>query len=268
VFDNATVARHSGSVTSRSTLFHAVATLTLSALVACSGTNGNTAQARRSLDPECAPDSAGKVPYFSSRAFRKWYDEFPDAPRIYYSLFLTATAEPTMFCATSDVDQIRLTYLPGGGAPFVIRADDDGKQATVRWCQLEAPVFQLPPGEVSARNTTKVDRGDVQRIVAALETNGFWTMPTNLPPSGQNDPGIEWLVEARVKGRYHVVLRGNPRGEVRDLGRMLFRLTDHTEEELQPDAPGVKRRPYRRNGVIPGLPPPVEEPPPPPPPSS
>lgn len=241
--------------------------MALSTLAACSGSKENTARARRPVDPECAPDSAGKVPYFSSRAFRTWYDEFPDAPRIYYSLFLAATAEPTLFCATGDVDQIRLTYLPGGGAPFVIRVEDDGKEATVRWYQLEAPVFQLPPGEVSARNTTKVDRGGVQRVVSALEASGFWTMPTNLPPGGQNDAGTEWLVEARAKGQHHVVLRSNPQGEVRDLGLMLFRLADRTEEELQPDAPGVKRRAYRRNGVIPGLPPPPEEPPPPPPPS-
>lgn len=206
------------------------------------------------------------MPNFPERAFRSWFDEYPDAPRIYYGLFLQATSEASLLCASDDANHFRLTYLPGGGAPLVIHVTDDRARALVRWSQLEAPVFMLPPGEVTARSTMPVDRVGIDRLTSALERSAFWTSPTSAPPSGANDPGVEWLIEARVGGRYHVVLRSSPEGEFRDLGRMFFRLAGRDERELAPDAPGVRRRAYRPNGVIPGLPPPLEEPPPPPPP--
>lgn len=87
-------------------------------------------------------------------------------------------------------------------------------------------------------------------------------MPTNEPPSPSRG-SIAWIVEARRGRFYHIVNRATPPdGPFRAIGQTFLRLAGITEDELQPDAPGVTFRPYKHPKQIPGLPPFPEEPPP------
>jgi len=59
-------------------------------------------------------------------------------------------------------------------------------------------------------NSKKLNRRFGRKFEDDIEAIKFWDMPTDYFDSSQGMDGSQWILEANVNGRYHVVNRWSP----------------------------------------------------------
>jgi hypothetical protein len=75
-------------------------------------------------------------------------------------------------------------------------------------------------GKLILNSTREISVTEVRHMIELIDTMGFWRMTSVTGPSYPD--GAEWIFEASVRGKYHVVDRQSPQdGPLRELGLYL-----------------------------------------------
>lgn len=214
-----------------------------------------------SVRPSCG-NSVDALHYFPVSAWNPQRSTADDQTHEYYANFLRAMGEPSLSCGAGANDAYRVTRLEHTGVPVTVRIARTASGIQVSSTKLEAPTWNLPPGDIVDQRHFETSIAAWDFVAAALERADFWRLPTSQHRGAPDGPGTAWIIEARRGQSYHVVVKASPpKGAFRDLGVLILSVGGVTERELAGDAPGVKARP---DAPQPGFPPP---PPPPSPPS-
>jgi hypothetical protein len=154
---------------------------------------------------------------------------FGDDPQLdqfvahWYASQLKALGEPSMLESSGDpsIESYRFLWLRTFHHPVAIRVDvqKDGKGLLVTKIASGAGGYE--PGKLITDSRTELSREEVQRVIAKINESGFWKIPSYSREKGGAD-GSEWVMEAAVHGKYHLVTVWSPiRGPIHDLG-LLF----------------------------------------------
>lgn len=204
------------------------------------------------------PDAPSPASFFPPEIFGYVSVGIAGTARADFTAFLRAMGEPSLYCGALEDDTYRLLHLTGSGAPVAVRVARRREGATVTMTTLEAPTWNLPPGQVVESRTSRVPEAGWSALAQAIEKAGFWRSPSHeVPPSTVHD-GTPTVVEGRRGTTYHVTDRRSPRRGTpyRDLAVLMLRLANVAEDDLEIGAPGVRVLPYRRHAGAPPPPPP------------
>ncbi len=146
--------------------------------------------------PVADPDFKATEPYFPQDVS----DEFG-----FFSALLEIFHEPSIYADTAH-PAVRLLYVPSFYDPVMVRLFyQDG-----RWMLISkrATGGVHIPHHIEFEQSTPVSDAFVSSLKASLERIGFWSMPTAEEDAGLD--GAEWVPEARLGARYHLVNRWSP----------------------------------------------------------
>lgn len=156
----------------------------------------------------------------------------------------------------SSIDRPGLLGLPANGGEESNAHGEDpragicsGVASTLhRWCfhptdlsvgrrrRVLLPRVEAWPARSSFRRrpfrSRKLSSDEWQSLLDALTRSDFWKLPSWRGGGGVD--GAQWIVEARVGARYHVVDRWTPQpGSFRDLGLLFLKLSGLSIPERQ-----------------------------------
>lgn len=182
----------------------------------------------------CAPRAGSSEAYFSSAVF----DSRPDWNKfieIWYSGHLQALEEEPLPRKSSDKESevYRFTCLRTFHPPFSIRVDVVEGGGGILMRKLSSGQGGYDPGSLKERYTMELSQQATVALREAIDTVGFWDMPTT-KREGVGFDGSQWIVEAVRNGRYHVVDRWSPQPgtDMRGLGERFLALAAWNPEEL------------------------------------
>ena len=158
---------------------------------------------------------------------------FGDDPRLdqfvsgWYSGQLKALKEPSLLelSKTPSTESYRFLWLRSFHHPIAIRVDIQADGSATLTTKIASGAGGYPPGKLSATSTRLLTKDETQKLMAHINASGFWQLPSYERDRAGAD-GSEWVVEAAVHGKYHLVSEWSPKnGPIRDLGDMfLFEL--------------------------------------------
>lgn len=125
--------------------------------------------------------------------------------REFYTELLRAMGEPPMFCGPVDSEIVRLGVLTWTGAPAIVRVSHADGRTDVTIVKLEAPTWNLPPGEVLEQRSHLVDSGAWKSVETALRAADVWNLDTARDVDKTNVDGATWILEIRQGGSYQIV---------------------------------------------------------------
>lgn len=105
--------------------------------------------------------------------------------------------------------RVSFSFTLWGGPPYTVRLHDspEGPLAEIAtWYRCQAPNGY---GRTFDKRTIHVPRQTWNRLVACIDSSGFWAMPEMHHDSLLTTDGSDVFVEAASGGRYHVVWRRN-----------------------------------------------------------
>lgn len=127
--------------------------------------------------------------------------------RSWYSQILFRMAEPSLSCGRFVPQTYRFVVVPTWGPPAAVRITVTAAP------RLSAVVLSgqggYDPGRPKAVAARFLGNAERDELLDAISRADFWNLPAqDLGHRGMD--GSEWLVEARVGDRYHVVNRWSP----------------------------------------------------------
>jgi hypothetical protein len=189
-----------------------------------------SACATTAVRPTC-PDKAAADYYFAKgvlEADRRKLDQYASR---WFSKHLAAMGEPSLSCE-AEGRTYRFIWLRTFHHPIAVRVTEmDGKYSLVA-VELDG-MGGYDPGKVLNRKELVLSEREGQDLRSAMESAGFWKMPTDFDRAAQDGAivtfeldGARWILEAADDGRYHVVFSSVTMvGEsVRDIGLLFLRL--------------------------------------------
>jgi hypothetical protein len=178
-----------------------------------------------------------------------------------YPDLLRAMNLRSLSCGADGAEAYRVARVQWTGAPVAMDVSGERGHRQLSYVRLEAPSWNLPPGEVVDAHTVSLTEDDWRAFQSALGAAGFWTMPSLSQDADAVDgDGATWIVEGRLNGGYYIVSRGSPpdvAASFRAIGQLLLGLAHVTENDLQADAVGIRMRQPRAQD---GQPPPPPQP--------
>jgi hypothetical protein len=194
---------------------------------------------------EC-PDRATPEHFLPSEALVPPRDPGVRTLHTVYPDLLRAMKIASLSCGPGSAEAYRVARLQWTGAPVVMDVSGESGRRQLSYVRLEAPSWNLPPGEIVDAHTVDVSEDEWRAFQSALSTAGFWTMPSlSHGRDAVDGDGATWIVEGRLDGGYYIVSRGSP-PEVADsfraIGQLLLRLAHVSEDQLQADALGIRMR--------------------------
>lgn len=176
------------------------------------------------------PASAGPINYFPEYTFSQdlSHDEFV---REWYSGHLEAMEEPSLHGAADDDDAhvFRFLWLRTWQRPVALRLEIDAEQHGVLHVKVLDGAGGYDPGELVRDEFIPMSYQDVDSILEALDGIGYWNLPTRDGNIGFD--GAQWVLEGVEDGRYHLVDRWTPGGEIASVCRVLLIHAGLGEEE-------------------------------------
>lgn len=162
-----------------------------------------------------------------------------------YATFLRKFREPSLYCGAVEGESYRLMRLARAGTPVSVRIVRTVSGASVTVAKLQAPTWNLPPGELVESSRHETSAADWDTLVEAIEAAGFWRLDTRVTTTMHD--GDPFVVEGRRGSVYHVVERRSPENDsaFRMLGNRMLALAKVSEESVDAGAPGVMVRPDR-----------------------
>ena len=168
-----------------------------------------------------------QTPYFPEKTFG-------DDPRLdqfvsgWYSGQLKALKEPSLLelSKTPSTESYRFLWLRSFHHPIAIRVDMQANGSATLTTRIASGAGGYPPGKLILRLAPGIlTKDEAQKLISHINASGFWQLPSYERDRAGND-GSEWVVEAAVHGKYHLVSEWSPKnGPIRDLGDMfLFEL--------------------------------------------
>lgn len=176
--------------------------------------------------------SQESVQYYPPHAFYV-YPALDAGVTRWYSKYLTALGEPSLWAASKDAERqvYRFLWLRSWDQPVSVRVDknEDGS-ATLALKVGAGSSGDDEPGKLDVARTKKLSKEEFEAIADKFTTSGFWTMASTVPSSGKD--GAHWILEAAKNGQYGVVDRWSPKdGAIRTLALHLLRLSDYKVAE-------------------------------------
>jgi hypothetical protein len=172
---------------------------------------------------ECSDPSSDHF-YFPEGVLGEKTPKF-DADRFarnWYSKHLRSMTEPSLSCRRGPDEVYRFLWLRTWGAPIAIRVERSRATTTLSAVMLDG-AGGYEPGKVARRVQRKLAAGEWKRISEQLVAADFWRMPSHMRGGGLD--GAQWILEARLQDRYHVVDRHSPQeGAFRVLCALLVQL--------------------------------------------
>jgi hypothetical protein len=170
----------------------------------------------------CASLSA-QTRYFPQRTFG-------DDPRLdqfvydWYSGQLKALKEPSLLelSKAPSTESYRFLWLRSFNHPVSVRVDVQADGSATLTTRIANGAGGYPPGQLTSSTKRPLTRDEAQQLIARINASGFWELPSyDRDRSGAD--GSEWIVEAAVHGRYHLVSVWTPKdGPIHDLGAMFL----------------------------------------------
>lgn len=158
---------------------------------------------------------------------------FGDDPRLdrfvsgWYLHQLRALGEPSLLESSKvpSTESYRFLWLRSFHHPVAVRLDVQKDGTGLLITKIASGAGGYPPGKLISDKKTSLDQGEVRRAVARINGSGFWSRPSYDRERAGND-GAEWVVEAGVHGKYHLVSEWTPKnGPIHDIGEIfLFEL--------------------------------------------
>jgi hypothetical protein len=157
----------------------------------------------KQVRPVCPPASDREY-YFPDatispiRAFDLFYQSE-------YSRYLSVSSAPSISCLGTVQEEYRLLWIPSNRPAGMISVSRRGDGWVVASIEFVDPMKQNPRWVLQKRTDSHLTNDDVQPLIAALQTGGFWTTLSSEASSGEG--GEPWIVEGRTKTGYHAVTR-------------------------------------------------------------
>lgn len=142
-------------------------------------------------------------PDFKAPEFYFPQDASPDFG--FFSALLKQFEDPSIYTDTAH-PAVRLLYVRSFNDPVMVRLFyQDG-----RWMLISKRASDgiHIPLHIEFERGTRVSDSFVSSVKESLDRIGFWSMPTAEENAGLD--GADWLLEARLDGRYHLVNRWSP----------------------------------------------------------
>ena len=165
-------------------------------------------------------------PYFPTKTF----GDDPQLDRFvsgWYSGQLKALKEPSLLelSKAPSTESYRFLWLRSFHHPIAIRVDVQADGSATLTTRIASGAGGYPPGKLTASTTRFLTKEEAQQLIARINASGFWQLPSYDRDRAGND-GSEWVVEAAVHGKYHLVSAWTPKdGPIHDLGTIfLFEL--------------------------------------------
>jgi len=162
-------------------------------------------------------------------------ETFGDDPRLdqfvygWYSRELKAMGEPSLFESSKNpaIESYRFLWLRSFHHPVVVRVDLQTDGSATLITKLGSGAGGYPPGKLIANRSRLLTKEELQTLIAHINASGFWQRPSYERNKAGTD-GAEWVVEAAVRGKYHLVSEWSPKdGPIHDLGLLfLFQLAE------------------------------------------
>jgi hypothetical protein len=182
------------------------------------------ANSKLNLNRAACGDPKSLERFFPSGSF--WLGErsaeLDEFVRSWYSRVLSRMAEPSLSCGLVVSETYRFVSIPTWGPSAAVRitvTTVPGLSAVVLTGQ-----GGYDPGRPRAIARRAMANRERDEVLEAIGKADFWNLPTqDLEHRGFD--GSEWLIEARIRDRYHVVARWSPEpGPFRDLCLVFARL--------------------------------------------
>jgi hypothetical protein len=175
-----------------------------------------------SVRPDC-PWLTTTTRHFPKQTFEPADDFLDEFVREWYSKHLAAMREPPLWCGQAGAEVVyRFLWLRTFHNPIAIRVSRTAGAARLELVRLSGS-GGYDPGKVARRKDRQLTEDEWTTIVTAIESIGFWAMPSHEPAIGFD--GAQWILEARRGDEWHVVHRWSPQdGFYLELGLLLLRL--------------------------------------------
>ncbi|MDR6921950.1 MULTISPECIES: hypothetical protein [Chryseobacterium] len=143
-------------------------------------------------------DSINTGPNDSLREFtNKWY-----------SRHLYTLKEPVLsHKKDKNLNIIRFTHLGTWSNPYSYRIEQVGLKFILTYNKTNG-LGGYEPGTRTSHKTKEISQKEWNKIITKMDKINFWNIPTH--GSNKITDGSEWIFEALIDGKYHLVTRNSP----------------------------------------------------------
>lgn len=136
----------------------------------------------------------------------------------WYSKYLTAMNEPSLFCTKEKDEVYRISLFPAFGLPTTFRTKlSDGKEFLI-FKQVNVKTIIKKdrdpiniPGKLKINKTINFTETQWKEFMSYIKKMSFWTLSTRSDVIGED--GVIILIEGTNEGKYHVIKRWLPGAE-------------------------------------------------------
>ena len=170
-----------------------------------------------------AANLAAQTHYFPAKTFGEdpRSDQFISS---WYSGQLRALGQPWLFELSTNpaIESYRFTWLRTFHHPVAVRVDVQPDGTATLSTRMTSGAGGYDPGKLILNTDRPLTTEETQRIISQINASGFWRLPSYVRDNGGMD-GSEWVMEAAVHGKYHLVSVWTPKdGPIHDLGTMFL----------------------------------------------
>lgn len=155
---------------------------------------------------------------------------FGDEPKLdrfvshWYSGQLKALKEPSLWeeAKRSSCESYRFLWLRTFHHPVAIRVDVLPDGSATLTTKVADGAGGYNPGKIITNTARPMTKHETERVLASFKDLTFWSLPAFERNKAGND-GSEWIVEAVLHGKYHLVSEWTPKsGSIYSLGNMFL----------------------------------------------
>ncbi len=131
---------------------------------------------------------------------------------------LEALQEPSLWLSASSANEAyRFLWLRTDHHPISVRLEVLANGTGAVTTKISDGRGGYAPGNLTENKNTILTKDQVNSFLGRVNLDKFWSLPSEGKADGLD--GSEWIVEAKRKGRYHIVSRWTPtKGPIHDLG--------------------------------------------------
>jgi len=139
----------------------------------------------------------------------------------WYAEELRGLKEPSLSEPASSGESIyRFTWLRTFHHPIVVRIAIHASGTGTLTVRMSDGAGGYAPGKLILNSAREISMTEVRHVLDTVDAMNFWQMPPSAGPLYLD--GAEWMFEASVRDKYHVVDRQSPQdGPLRELGLYL-----------------------------------------------
>lgn len=150
----------------------------------------------------------------------------------WYSKYLTAMNEPSLFCTKEKDEVYRISLFPAFGLPTTFRTKLSDRKEFLIFKQVNVKTIIKKdrdpvniPGKLKINKTINLTEEQQKEFISYMKKMSFWSLSTTNDIIGED--GVIILIEGIKDGKYHVVKRWLPGAEksIKDCYFYLFKIS-------------------------------------------